>query len=275
MLKSVQTNSCVLFFLFQLKLRKSIKQEDDRVVASIAFHPSGDYFATASSSSKNDSGHMVELWTMAGDSVFAAEQNDWVESLVFTPDGDSLILAGLSQNISFLDLTGASLKSWEINSRYITHIQLSPDNQILVLADSDGLASLWTLSGENILTVDHGTPVWRVLLTPDNKRLATAGESTVKFWDLTGNLLETIPLYNDSLYRMDFSPDGQQFVIADNSQIARLWSPQNQVMERATEVWQMDLENLLDYACESVSDYLSFNVNVTDGDRLLCDLDES
>ncbi|AFY40426.1 YD repeat protein [[Leptolyngbya] sp. PCC 7376] len=252
------------------KLVQTVQNEDAGKMRAIAFHPEGKYLATAGD------GVTVQLWTLDGESVFVSEVADWTNSIAFSPDGEFLISGGWDQMISLWDLEGNLLNSWEAHPDSINGLAFGNDAQTIISASNDQTAQIWQLdgaSGSPTLTVNHGAEVNKATLSPDGKNLITVGGQTVKFWDLEGRLLQTIAAHNDIIYGFALSSDGKQFVTGSYDSTARLWSYQPKVSEKATEIWQLDLNALVDHACGVARNYLTFNPDVSDSDRLLCEPD--
>jgi WD40 repeat protein len=69
----------------------------------------------------------------------------------------------------------------------------SPSNNSAIASGSeDNTARLWNLDdGSQIASVDHGVPVRAVAISPDGKRLVTAGGPTLKIWNLEDGAMLT------------------------------------------------------------------------------------
>jgi WD40 repeat protein len=251
----------------RLTLGQTVQHKETGKMRSIAFQPKGDYFATAGD------GMTIKLWTMDGKPVFSAEPKDWIKSMTFTLDGQQLISAGWDQTISFWDLQGNLLNSWAAHTDAINHIALSPDGQTLLSTSNDGTLKLWTLTGKELLSINHGEPVDHAAFSPDGSIIVTVADQAAKIWDLQGRLLQTFTGHTDTIFSVAFSPDGTQFATASYDQTVRLWSLPLPLLAQATEIWSLDLAGLLTQACGLSQNYLAFNPDVVEGDRLLCPKD--
>ena len=134
-------------------------------------------------------------------------------------------------------------------------------------------------------------------------------ETTVKLWNLDGQLLRTLQAHTDWVYEVSFSPNGQMIASASGDRTVKLWnidgnlftnlkghndriwgvsfSPNGQIIasasaDKTVKLWAIDnedlildldikLNNLLKKSCNWISNYLKTNPNVSESDRTLCD----
>jgi WD40 repeat protein len=110
----------------------------------------------------------------------------------------------------------------------IKSIDFSPNNQLLVAANENGILKLLDLSGDKLTTTsyDHRGRVNLVRFSPDknNQRLASAGEDkTIKLWNREGTLLDILGGHKDSVTSVDFSPDGKMLASTSDDSTVKLW----------------------------------------------------
>ena len=90
--------------------------------------------------------------------------------------------------------------------------------------------------------------------------IATASlDHTVKLWSIDGKELKTYRGHDDSVYGLNFSPNGDSLASGDN--MGRLI------------FWNLDLnaKELRAYGCNWVRDYLENNANVSSQDKKIRD----
>ncbi|MFI2476910.1 TIR domain-containing protein [Nocardia xishanensis] len=158
-----------------------------------------------------------------------------VYDVALSPDGQRIVSSGWDSTVRRWDavtgqpigppLTGGS-----------QNVAFSPNGQWIVSTTGNAV-QVWDMNtGERIgepITGFEG-PVESVAFSPDGHRIVVGSgriEGTVQIWDLdthqpvgqpmTG--LDTKPGYEDEVWSLAFSPDGQQIVSGDQDGTVRLW----------------------------------------------------
>jgi RNA polymerase sigma factor (sigma-70 family) len=155
----------------------------------------------------------------------------WVSSVVFTPDGESLLSA--SSDIRLWDrATGKELRRFTGHKHYHYGLALSADGKTLVSAGDDGAVRVWELAtGREALAIPkahEGSMVRGVALSPDGKTLASGGgdngRRALVLWDaVTGKPLHVLGEKKDHVTCVAFSPDGKVLASAGQDTAVCLW----------------------------------------------------
>ncbi|MGB3403803.1 MAG: hypothetical protein WBA77_14030 [Microcoleaceae cyanobacterium] len=237
---------------------------------------------------------LIQSWQAHRDSIL---------SVSWSHDSNRTIIATASKDktIGLWNEQGQLIRRLTEHLDRVNDVSFSPDGRMLASASDDGTVKLWNLDGEVIRTINaHNSYVLGVSFSPDSQVIASAGyDNTVKLWDRKGNLLKTLLKgSSDSVTSVTFSPDSQLVASASYDGHIRLWSRQSGTLlktlrghkdsvmslqfspdgrmlasasrDRQVILWNLDLDNLVNQACEWVGDYLQNNPNVSDADRNLC-----
>ena len=154
-------------------------------------------------------------------------------TLAFSPDGNYLAM-GTGYRYAFPPRS--DLKVWQLstleeigpplfeNDCTITCVAFTPpDGSHLVAADTTGLVRIWdTTTWKLERTIDRGSRIYSLAISPDGRTLATGGDKRTVLWDFeTGTKLHVLDSATDAV--LAFSPDGRTLVSGDFDHNVVLW----------------------------------------------------
>ena len=183
-----------------------------------------------------------------------------VNSVVFSKDGKTLVVAGSDGKIRWIDAASGTVQrtfSGHTNAIYIAIF--SPDEKLLASSSRDLTARVWDgASGRELhkFTGFH-CAVKSVAFSPDGRKLAASGnDGMIKLWDLkTGNELESFVHINSkdidmSVYSIAFDRTGRKIYGANGDGTISEWDIAKQ---KETRVWKAHNGNA--YKIQFNSDY--------------------
>lgn len=121
---------------------KLLKENDSYVygVRAVAFSPDGKKLAAATGMEKRMEIWDVEKLELAG----SIKDSDWLNCLVFTPDGKHLVTGGTAVKV-WDPVSGACLKTFEGHTDEIYGVDVSPDGKFIASASNDKTVKIWAL----------------------------------------------------------------------------------------------------------------------------------
>ncbi|WP_299485582.1 hypothetical protein [Acaryochloris sp. IP29b_bin.137] len=224
-----------------------------------------------------------------------------VISVVFSPDGNTLISASEDNTIKLWDRSGKLLNSLKEHTDTVYSVAFSPDRNTLTSASRNGTIKLWDRSEELLNSLKgHIDTGYSVAFSPDRNTLASVSEdNTIKLWDRSGKLLNSLKGHTDTVISVAFSPDGNILASASEDNTIKLWdrsgkllntlkghttavnnvafSPDGNILASASsdttiKLWPWSIDLFVAHSCNWLKDYLLTNPNVSKEDKELCGL---
>jgi WD40 repeat protein len=208
-------------------LTKSVFTQTLGDVLAAAFSPDGRILATAIDQE-------ICLWQVADGRQLAKYQGHqgWIQSLAFSPDGNTLASGSHDHSIRLWDLqTGQCLKTLQGHTDCVQSLAFSPDGNTLASGSHDHSIRLW--NGQTKQCVQklsgHRDRVLFVTFSPDGQTLISGGaDDTVRIWQRdTGQCIRQIETHLNWALAIALSPNGQTLATASNGNTVKFWDLQS------------------------------------------------
>ena len=211
-------------------------------VNSVAFDPSGQWIATASTD------HTVKLWDVGtGREVRTMEgHNRSVQAVAFRPDGIWLASASQDGTMKIWDVSsGRLIRTIPLGKNYPNAIAFSPDGRLLATGGYGKDIQVWDLVEDRIAQTikvpdyelngnEMTDAVYSLMFGPDSRRLISGLGNATVIWDVkTGRALLTSHQDFDA-HKATISPDGRYLAAYGDKKIALLDSKTGALLHTLT-----------------------------------------
>lgn len=203
-------------------------------ISTIAFSHKWDYFVAAHFNGD------ITVHNVADGTVIQRleESNMAITSLAISSSDDLLVAASIEGDLFYWDMNQHKLLSEENTQGSISKIALAPNGNLLAVGNFGNSVTLWDVkTGKKAAEFSdflqhevHTDEIFAITFSPDGKYLlAAAGDEAVYIWDVeTKEEFKVIGIFDNWIYDVDFSPDGEQLAITSYSNIhyidTKTWS---------------------------------------------------
>jgi WD40 repeat protein len=225
---------------------RSLKGHSHQVYL-VAFSPDGKTLASVNHNPATLYQTTVTLWDISTGAESRTLKESYSVTLVaFSPDGKTLAGGCSDGAVKLWDVsTGTGLRTLKGHSEPVWSVAFSPDGKTLASGGDDNTVKLATvtalgldrpalantlklwevLTGTELRTLKHSSPVQSLAFSPDGSTLASGGDdNTVKLWNVsTGTELRTFKGHSDWVTSVAFSPDGKTMASGSADNTVKLW----------------------------------------------------
>ncbi|XXX81942.1 pentapeptide repeat-containing protein [Sorangium sp. So ce134] len=190
---------------------------------AVAISPDGMLLASAHAS-------WIVLWDMATGSALRRldGHSDWVTSLAFGPEGDTLVSGSEDCSVRLWDVsTGNVLCALKGHSHHVTTVVFSRDGKMLASGSSDGSVRLWQAAtfGQLSMLRGHLDRVTTLAFSPDGEILASGSSDTnIRLWKVsTGYSIRALRGHRTEVLGAAFDSTGEMLASGSTDGDVRVW----------------------------------------------------
>lgn len=207
--------------LRQAKPSSRLVHQGQKLSTQIALSPDGKQIVITA-----DEGHFWMIPTSSDKRPKDIDSNAHrVHSVAYSPDGKILVTGELSKDgkygVVLRDpMTGAKLRVLEGQSEQIGALGMSLDMRWAFAGSNGGHLVVWDVNTGKTKLVTRTrqeTPIWSLAISPDGKRIATAGRARMhEVWDMeSGMTLFKTSGQTAAIVKIAYSPDGTLIAAGD------------------------------------------------------------
>lgn len=177
--------------------------------------------------------HIARVWKLPSGEIEhrLTDQQDWVRSAKFSPDGHYLVTGGMDQGMYCYD--GRTFQRhfpFNTGGNTVRSVAFSRDNERVAMVGFDSKVRIYKLSERRSpITMDaNGEDQRTVAFSSDGRYLAAAGRSgVVRVFDLLTNTNFDLPkMHTRRINALNFVPDDNSYILATggDDQKVYIWS---------------------------------------------------
>jgi len=209
----------------------------------------------------------VKIWDLSNNQLISSlsGHRDRVNQITLSLDHKFIVSAGDDQTIKIWNIEGELLQTIEAHNAAINDLQFTNDGDILASASSDNTIKLWQVKSSGTINPTplqilsgHQNGITSLVFSQDgNLLISGSGDRTIKLWQTQeGNLLKTLQGHSSEINSIALINNDQTIIGADDQQ--------------GLLTWNLELDNLLTQGCDRINNYLTYNAQVNERDRNIC-----
>jgi WD40 repeat protein len=155
------------------------------------------------------------------------------QDVVIALDYSDQIIASASddETVKLWNQDGTLRKTFQEHTAEVYDVAIHA--QTIASVGADRTLRIWHSNNDTVETIDkaHESPIWAVDISPDGKKIVTAGDDNlIKIWDIEGNLLHTLKGHSQKVWDVAISPDNQYLVSASEDKTVKVWNLDGQLL---------------------------------------------
>jgi WD40 repeat protein len=190
-------------------------------VFDVAYSPRGDLVA---SSSHDGAVRLWDVETGACQHILTGYDR-YINHVAFSPKGDNIATSSWDFKVRLWDVaTGKCRSILSGHTEWITSIAYSPNGDLVASGGRDRVVRIWVVETGKCRHVLHGYGLADIVFSPKGNQIAFCENGGVSLWDVeTGICIRRLSRPKTTVYRVAYSPQGDQIVSSCSGEAVRLW----------------------------------------------------
>lgn len=187
----------------------------------------------------SDGGMIAQLWNRREQMVVTFDMEEGIRDADFSLDSKLVLLSG-ENKASLWDINGKLIQDFPHDQYHVNRAAISPNGQSIAMVAGLSEISIWQRSGELLRRFTSSIEIEAISFSPDGKSILVGGgryissgneKNGAELWSLDGELIRDYLGFQDELFSVDFSPDGQSFLTGSYRDSCKLWNLQGELLQ--------------------------------------------
>ncbi len=174
------------------------------------------------------------IWSSNGIKKYTIVHSDMVTACDISSDNSIIVSGSINGEIIISNISGVTIKNFNIGIEYLTSISILPDGQSFVTTNWDKQIKQWSMDGKLMHIFQENSPVILSACFAKDEGSIMQGDDKgfVKIWDGLSNSHQAFHEHIGNVLYISYSPDGNHFVTGGVDDYIVLWKKNGTVEKK-------------------------------------------